>query len=411
MFTLKLAWRYAFSRSNRHRSATIVIMLGIAVGMLAIIIMLSLMNRLQSDLLDQVKSIESFHVQVTFPANESDARTVDDIVAALRGTPGVAQVYPQVNTQVLIQNPATNRSTTARLRIIDSSIWKTENPFSDRTHMVRGSYPTPLHIATGTALATKLSLALGDSINMTVLGAGKTVVLAPTTIAVTASGVFRTGLPEFDSSTLVTDLDPLVSTIGAKRIMYGLYLEDGYVDNSKQVLRSITETFPSATIRTWQQVNSAFYSALTLEKVLMYLFLFFMFIILAVNMKNASSRLLHVKQRELAILRAVGAQKTTATKVFLGQTIIITVLGETLGIIGGVYLGKYIGNVFSWLNSLQYLFTRRDNLLLAYPFTTEVKAMEVALIAISVLVLSLGFTYLGCRRLFRKEPMEMLYHD
>jgi ABC-type lipoprotein release transport system permease subunit len=163
-------------------------MLGIAVGMLAIIIMLSLMNRLQSDLLDQVKSVESFHVQVSFPANESDVRTVDEIVSALRGTPGVVQVYPQVNTQVLIQNPTTNTSTTARLRIIDSSIWKTENPFSERTYMVRGSYPTPLHIATGASLATKLSLALGDSVHMTVLGAGKTVVLAPTTLTVTASG-------------------------------------------------------------------------------------------------------------------------------------------------------------------------------------------------------------------------------
>jgi lipoprotein-releasing system permease protein len=148
-----------------------------------------------------------------------------------------------------------------------------------------------------------------------------------------------------------------------------------------------------------------------LEKVLMYVFLFFMFIILGVNMKNAASRLLHVKQRELAILRAVGARRRFATGVFLGQTAIVTIIGETIGVVGGLLLGTHIGAVFSFFNSVQYVFTQRDNVLLSYPFTTQVRSAEVTVIVISVLLLSLLFTYIGCRRLLRREPMEMLYHD
>lgn len=411
MFSWKLAWRYAFSRSNRHRSAMVVIMVGIAVGMMAIIIMLSLMNSLQSELLDQVKSVESFHIQVTFPPDQVPQSSSDEIAMELGQIAHVSHVFPFVNTQVLIQNHLADQSTTARLRIIDSRIWEEGNPFSDRASFLSGTKAEGSQIVVGSSLAISLGMRQGGTVDMTVLASGKAVVLAPMTIPVTHVGTFRTGLAEFDSSTVMIDFSALSSSISPKRVLYGLYLDSRYIDRSGSIISAIQERYPQADVKSWQEVNSAFYSALTLEKVLMYLFLFFMFIILGVNMKNASSRLLHVKQRELAILRAVGAEKKLAAQVFLGQTFMVTVLGETLGILGGVLVGTHISSVFSWMNSLQFLFTKRDNLLLSYPFTTQVRALEIAVIAVSVLILSLVFTYAGCRRMLSREPMEMLYHD
>lgn len=411
MVTLKLAWRYAFSRSNRHRSAMFVIMFGIAVGMLAIIIMLSLMNSLQSDLLDQVKSVESFHLQMVFPPDNIPDLAIGDVVSTLASIDHVTHVFPHVNTQVLLQNVSSDRSTTARLRIVDSSIWDEGNPFSQRAHLLAGTVAQGSNMVLGTTLAITLGMRSVSDVKMTLLASGKAVVLAPMTISVGHGGTFVTGLPEFDSSTVMMDLDALVDNIGANRLVYGLYLDDATVDHAGKVVQQILDKFPDATVRTWQQVNSAFYSALMLEKVLMYVFLFFMFIILGVNMKNAASRLLHVKQRELAILRAVGARRRFATGVFLGQTAIVTIIGETIGVVGGLLLGTHIGAVFSFFNSVQYVFTQRDNVLLSYPFTTQVRSAEVTVIVISVLLLSLLFTYIGCRRLLRREPMEMLYHD
>lgn len=411
MFSLKLAWRYAFSQSNRHRSAMFIIMFGIAVGMMAIIIMLSLMNSLQSDLLDQVKSVESFHLQVTFPPDAIPNMSVHEVATTLQSIAQVEEVFPHVNTQVLLQNTITDKSTTARLRIIDSRIWQEGNPFSDRAILLSGSAPNDAEVAVGSGLAISLGIRSQSEINMTVLASGRAVVLAPMTIPITPVGIFRTGLPEFDSSTIQIDFDALADNIGSNRILYGLYVEDAVINRSGQVVDAIEQLFPQAKIMTWQQVNSAFYSALMLEKVLMYLFLFFMFIILGVNMKNAASRLLHVKQRELAILRAVGAPKKLATHAFLGQTALVTILGEVVGIFGGVVVGRHISAVFSWFNTIQFFITRRNNVLLSYPFTTEIQPIEVGIIAILVLTLSLIFTYAGCRRLLHREPMEMLYHD
>ena len=411
MFSLRLAWRYAFSRSNRHRSASLVIVAGIAVGMLALIIMLSLMNSLQSELLEQVKSVESFHIQVSFPLSGTSERSIELIAQEIGELEQVRQVFPHVNTQVLIQHPTNNRSTTARLRIIDSNVWTTDNPFSDRARMLRGSYPGASQVVVSSSMATKLGAHMGDQLRMTVLVAGRAIVLAPTTITMEVGGLFRTGLPEFDLSTVITDIEPLASAVGLKRVVFGLYLEPRVADRPNSVVRELEQRYPDATVIGWQQANSAFYSALMLEKLLMYLFLFFMFIILGVNMKNASSRLLHTKQRELAILRALGARRNSATRIFLGQAAMITIIGESVGVAAGLMLGRHIGTVFSWMNRIQIAFTGRDNLLLSYPFTTDVRPLEVVAIYIGVLVLSLGFTYLGCRRMLGKEPMEILYHD
>ena len=407
MFTLRLAWRYAFSRSNRHRNATLVILGGIAVGMLAIVIMLSLMNSLQSDLLDQVKSIESFHMQVSFPNDHSRS----EVVKQLQEIDDVFSVYPHVNTQVMVQNSSSDRSATARLRIIDTDIWRTDNPFSDRAPLLRGAAPGSGEIVVGASLAMRLGIGMDSPVTLTVLGSGRAVVLAPMSVQMENVGIFRTGLAEFDQSTIISDLDPLINLIGSKRIIYGLYLDPRRIDRSANVVRSIQEIFPEATVKTWQEVNSAFFSALTLEKVLMYLFLFFMFIILGVNMKNASARLLHVKQRELAILRATGSQRSLATRVFLGQTMIITLSGELIGIVLGMLVGRNISKIFSWINVVQYRFTGRSNMLLLYPFSTQIRISEILIIAVSVLLLALLFTYAGCRRELYREPMEMLYHD
>jgi lipoprotein-releasing system permease protein len=171
------------------------------------------------------------------------------------------------------------------------------------------------------------------------------------------------------------------------------------------------ELFANARILTWQQLNNAFYSALLLEKTLMYLFLFFMFVILGVNIRNASARLLFVKRKELAIQRAMGSYRGQTTLVFILQAVIITALGEIVGIAAGLFVSANINKVFSWINTLQYGFTGRNNPLLSYPFVTLVKKEEVFIVAVSVLLLAMSFAYLGCRRLLKEEPMEMLYHE
>ena len=132
MVTPKIAYRYAFSKSNRHRSASLIIVFGLAIGMMALITLLALMNSLQSDLLDQVKSIESFHLQLSVTSNEN----IGEITQKIALLEGVAGVYPHVNTQVMVGSLRNGESSTGRLRVVDETIWLEENPFMDHLFFI-----------------------------------------------------------------------------------------------------------------------------------------------------------------------------------------------------------------------------------------------------------------------------------
>jgi lipoprotein-releasing system permease protein len=407
MVSPRIAYRYAFSKSNRHRSASLIIMLGLAIGMMALITLLALMNSLQSDLLDQVKSIESFHLQLSLTTAEVE---IDEISAEILNLEGIEQVYPHVNTQVMVGSNST--SSTGRLRVVDEAIWWEENPFKEHLFLIDGRPPHgEEEVALSSTMAYRLGARLGDEIPITVLVPGRTAPLAPVTLTFRVSGLFSTSLSEFDESTLITSSEPLLERIGLKRITFGLYLKGGAINKSKGVVNQLKELYPEGEVKSWQQLNSAFYSALTLEKAMMYLFLSFMFFILGVNMKSATSRLLFVKQRELAILRAVGAPKKSSLQIFILQSLFITSLGLALGVAAGLLLSSNIGVVFDFFNKVQYLFTRRFSYLLAYPFTIKIEPLEIGIVALLILGLSLLFTYLGCRGLLKREPMELLYHE
>ncbi len=407
MVSPRIAYRYAFSKSNRHRSASLIIMLGLAIGMMALITLLALMNSLQSDLLDQVKSIESFHLQLSLTTSEAE---IDEITAKILNLEGVEQVYPHVNTQVMVG--ANSSSSTGRLRVVDEAIWWEENPFKEHLFLIGGRPPQgEEEVALSSTMAYRLGTRIGEEIPITVLVPGRTAPLAPVTHTFRISGLFSTSLSEFDESTLITSSEPLLERIGLKRITFGLYLKGSSINKSKRVVNQLQELFPEGEVKSWQQLNSAFYSALTLEKAMMYLFLSFMFFILGVNMKSATSRLLFVKQRELAILRAVGAPKKSSLQIFILQSLFITSLGLALGVAAGLLLSTNIGVVFDFFNKVQHLFTGRFSYLLAYPFTIKIEPLEIGVVALLILGLSLLFTYFGCRGLLKREPMELLYHE
>ena len=409
--TFTLTWRYAFSTGNRHRKANVGILAGIAAGMMALITILSLMNSLQWDLLHHVRSIESFHAQVSMPVDTIQTLDLGEITDRIKAVNGVSTAYPFIDLQALIQDTSSRRSTTMRIRAIPSSFWESDNQFTELSHIALGDIQRDNQLMFGSTIGTKLAVRIGDSIRITFLRPGRTATLAPFIAEATAGGMFSTKLAEFDASTLFADFDWLFEMTGTKTVTFGVFVEDQYVANPHKVTDALSEVFPEAEVRSWQQVNDAFYSALLLEKTLMYLFLFSMFIIMGVNIRNSSARLLFHKRREAAMLRALGIKKSGICVIFLLQGTLIALLGILLGVCLGLLLTDNIQTIFSWFNSLQKFFSGKSNSLLAYPFTIIVKPAEIILASALIILLALMNSFIGIRRMLAIEPMEMLYHE
>ncbi len=405
MVTSLLAWRYAFSKSNRHRVISLVIMGAIAIGIMAIIIILSVMNSLQDDILDNLKSVESFQMHVS---NLPDL-PIEQLSASLSALENVNSVFPFVETRMIIQNEESGKSATGRIRAVPPSLFETDNPFSEKISLSSSSMSFTLII--GYPLYNYLDAETGGSVSLNYLGKGNALSLTLKHLDRYVSNVYQSPISEFNESTIFVPLDTLLDDIGEEDLIYGLFLQDDSPKKMKQLTQAIQELYPESTIQSWQEIHGPFYSALLLEIVLMYLFLIFMFFIVALNLKNATVRLIHAKQRELAILRALGATKKMINHVIISSTTIISALGVLLGSILGMVVSCNLRTIFLLLNRVFIFFTGRSHVILSYPIKSEIAVYEILAIAGTIILLTWIFTYVGSRKLLSREPMEMLWHE
>ncbi len=382
MVILPISYRYAFSSNNKHRVVSFVIVIALAIGMMAIISILSVMNSLQDELINELKTIESFHIEVS----ELELQQEEDVIDTLKLIDNVIGVYPYIETRVILQNPENGNSVTSRMRGVHESLFKEQNPLSDQIVFLKDS-EHPFSLKMGYSLYKSLQTSEDKDVSISYLGKGKAVSLTLKTLTVPIGGIFYSPLLEFDSSTFYIDLDVIKDEIGREKIVYGLYLEQDNVRHILEVKERILEMFPDASISSWQEIHAPFYSALLLEKMLMYLFLLCIFVIVAINIKNSTNRLIHAKERELAILRALGARKNMVRTIIITSSMIITITGVTIGIILGVLVSMNIRSIFSVLNIVYHTITNQYNMMFSYPIEAQITAVEIMMITAFVLTI------------------------
>ena len=394
MFRFRTAFRYAFSKTRGQRVTSIMILVGIAIGLIALLVISAVMNGLQNAQMDQLKNLESFDLIV-----RSDSLNAEDI----RSLSGVDQAFRFIETNALIVDETSENSQSIRIRAFEGDIFESQR-FSKSLTVISGSKDNMAGLLFSYTTRSRIGISYGDSIKMTFLRRGKTATIVPYSTHLPVSGFFSSKMSEFSSSTAFMDYSILSGIIGTDEAKIAVYVSE----NQKAVVQSIMKLDPDAVIITWQEYNKALYSALMLEKTLMYVFLAFMFLIICVNLKNSTRRLLSNKQKEGAMLRALGCSRKSVNAIFLGQGLVISVLGEILGVVLGKILIANLQNVLKLVDNVVFALSGSRTVLTQIPFNASIGALETALVCLFIFLLSLIFTSIGCRRIYRSEIMEVI---
>ncbi len=394
MFRFRTAFRYAFSKTRGQRVTSIMILVGIAIGLIALLVISAVMNGLQNAQMDQLKNLESFDLIV-----RSDSLNAEDI----RSLSGVDQAFRFIETNALIVDETSENSQSIRIRAFEGDIFESQR-FSKSLTVISGSKDNMAGLLFSYTTRSRIGISYGDSIKMTFLRRGKTATIVPYSTHLPVSGFFSSKMSEFSSSTAFMDYSILSGIIGTDEAKIAVYVSE----NQKAVVQSIMKLDPDAVIITWQEYNKALYSALMLEKTLMYVFLAFMFLIICVNLKNSTRRLLSNKQKEGAMLRALGCSRKSVNAIFLGQGLVISILGEILGVVLGKILIANLQNVLKLVDNVVFALSGSRTVLTQIPFNASIGALETALVCLFIFLLSLIFTSIGCRRIYRSEIMEVI---
>lgn len=385
-FRLKAAFRYAFSKIRGQRTAAVMITLGIAAGIIAMIMVSSIMNGLQGAQIDRLRNLESY--DIILENTILTPKQLEDIS-------GVDKAFVFGETAVLITDKSSLKSVSVRLRAFSPGTLEyrrlSENlTFSDSHYS----------LCLSTSIMSSLRFLRGDSIEVTFLRQGKKAAVVPYTAEIKVDSAYVSTLSSFSSSTAIMGLDAYKEIMGNKDIYTGIYCR-GSVSKTAELIR---QADPNAVITQWPEYNRTIYSALMLEKAMVYVFLSFIFLIICVNLRNSTGRLIDSRRQEGAMLRALGATRRDINVIFMSQGIILCMAGEVIGALIGLLAVKNIQGILALVDEVAH------TSIASFKFEAFISAGETCAILSGVLLTATLFTYLGCRRTYRSEIMEVIFN-
>jgi len=345
---LSIAWRYLRSRRGSKLLSLISVIAigGVLVGVSALIVIMGVMNGLQRDLREKIL-VGSPDVRVLPYGDGMRLPQWRPLLQSVRAQPGVQLAAPFVQTQALVRNLSGFR-TGAQVVGLEPDGVPDAAVTSIREHAILGNF---LFVREGVGLpgavigkflASKLNAFPGDTIVL--LGeAGlemnaSTGAVIPHADSVVVSGVFETGMYEYDDSYLYLDLRVAQRFAGMGDDVTGLEVKTRDRWSAPAVADSLREAL-SATpvfVKDWQEQNRSLFQALKLEKLGMGVILLLIVLVAAFNIVSTLTMVVADKTREIGILRAMGMSASSIRRIFLYQGVVVGAVGTAGGLVLGL---------------------------------------------------------------------------
>jgi lipoprotein-releasing system permease protein len=336
-FEFFVAKRYLTARRKQAFISVITLIstLGITIGVMALVIAIALITGFQEDVQDKILGATS-HIMVSDLSGEG-LKDYPGLMERIRELKGVVSVTPVVYGQVLINGPS--RSSGALLKGIDFGLEMKNSTWLRK--LESGSVPQvgPQDgLLLGREIAFTIGAGPGDSVTvLTTASRLSPMGLFPKTRRFRVSGIFNTGLYEFDSSTALVPLETAQRFLGFEEKVTYLQIKISNIFEAGSVGERIKECLPPlAYVTTWMELNRSLFSALKLEKNIMFLTITLIVFVAALNIIATLILMVMEKTRDIGILMAMGATARQIRRIFFLQGALIGVVGTTMGVILGL---------------------------------------------------------------------------
>jgi len=385
-------------------------MAGIALGVMALIVVLSVMNGFQKELRTRILGVAS-HVQISGTNNKlTDWQAVAKVAGE---NPRVLASAPFVNAQGLLSFDQTVRGS-----IVRGVIPGMEDKVAEiGAHMRAGRLDSLRAGEFGIVLGSELARALG------VLNGEKIVVIAPqgqvTPAGVvprlkqfTVVGIFEVGMFEYDSGLALIHLEDAQKLFQLGDAVSGVRLKLDDLYAARTVSREIMAKFDANTFATdWTRSHANFFRAVEIEKRVMFIILLLIVAVAAFNIVSTLVMAVTDKQADIAILRTLGASPSSILQIFVVQGVLIGVTGTLLGVAGGVLLALNIDVVVPALEKLLSVQFLSKDIYYISDLPSDVQWPDVVVIGVVSLVISFCATIYPSWRASRVNPAEALRYE
>jgi lipoprotein-releasing system permease protein len=391
-------------------------MLGICVGVAALITIISVMNGFERDIRARLLSLAS-HVKVAAP--EPDMRDWRAMADRLRATPGVVGVAPYLELQGMLGGREELHA--ALVRGIDPQI---EPQVSEvAKHLASGSLadltPGSQRIILGIGLAYALEVQVGDELTVLVPtmgppgeGAIAGIDLRPRIQTFTVAGIFEAGLQEHDNVLALINLQDAAALAGTHGVPGGLRLKFADIFAAPAAAARIAAQLGQRfEISDWSRENASYFRAVRIEKTMMSLILMLIVAVAAFNIVAALVMVVNEKRNDIAILRTVGIAPRAVVGIFMTQGVVIGWFGALLGLALGLTLALNVDSIVPFLERAMGTPIFDPTVFYITEVPAEVHWPQVAAITVTALVLTVLATIYPALRGAATEPADALRYE
>ncbi|MEY2893331.1 MAG: hypothetical protein RJA98_3239 [Pseudomonadota bacterium] len=414
-YELQIGWRYTRSGRAGRRNGFIsfisgVSMLGIALGVAALIIVLSVMNGFQKEVRDRMLSVIA-HIEVldSSGAGLPDWRAT---AATAKQNPQVMAVAPFVAAQALIARGEDMRGAVVRGILPNEEAKVTDLAAQMQATTLSKLLPGQWGIVLGGELARSLGVREGDHITIVAPGGQVTPAgVVPRLKQLTVVGTFDSGHFEYDSGMALLHIDDaakLFRVDGAS----GVQLRLSDLHQAREVAQQLSDTLgPNLTVRDWTRTNRNWFAAVQLEKRLMFIILTLIVAVAAFNLVSTLVMTVTDKRADIAILRTLGASPRSIMGIFMVQGATSGIIGTLGGALLGLLVAFNIDVIVPAIERALHTTFLPPSVYLISTMPSEPQQADIVPIVLISLLLSLLATLYPSWRASRVQPAEALRYE
>ena len=383
-------------------------MAGIALGVAALIVVLSVMNGFQKEVRDRMLSVLS-HIEITSPAGLANWESVSE---KLSGQAHVLGVAPMVSSQGLLSRGESMRG--VALRGVAPEL---EGKVSDLPkQFVAGSMndlkPGQFGVVLGAQLAGTLGVRIGDRVSLLVPEGDLTPAgMMPRMRALQVVGIIDSGHYEYDSTLAIMHWRDAAALLRMSDPT-GLRVKVDDMQRAPEIAVKLAQVVPQALwVSDWSRSNRNWFAAVQTEKKMMFIILTLIIAVAAFNLVSTLVMTVTDKQADIAILRTMGASAGLVQRIFLVQGLAIGLLGSLSGVVFGLLIALNIDVIVPFIEALfRVQFLPRDIYFISQ-LPSDVRFDDVLTVGVMAFVLSILATIYPSRRAAQVKPAEALRYE
>jgi len=378
--------------------------IGIGLGVAVLIIVMSVMNGFRSELINKIVGFNS-HITVKPYESQIEINTSDESLKKisknliLSNSGEAIVIKSEISKGILIRGYESKDF--SKLEIFNNDLFLGDSKTLSENH-----------ISIGKELSFNLDLKVGDSITvMSSVGIETIIGNLPKQKTFIVSSIFESGLIDFDNNVAFINLKTLEEFFNLDRAERNLEIYLNNPQNIEYQKTIVQNIFPKKFVYTWADMNSSLFSALKVERNVMFIILSLIIIVAAFNIISGLTILVKNKTRDIAILKSIGVLNRSIVKIFFLIGVIIGTSATIFGIILGVTFSMYVENLRQFLSSVFNISLFPEEIYFLSTMPSEINLSSIFLISLCSVTITVIVSIFPALKAAKLDPIKTLKYE